>query len=131
MLTVEKALNLIKTNKKVAIVGLSPKEDRPSNRVAKFLLEQEFEITPVNPVHEQILERPVVKNLSALNPGDVDWIDLFVNPHRLADLTEDIIRLSPKLIWCQIGVVNDEFNQELEKAGIPYIANVCPKIEWK
>ena len=44
-------------------------------------------------------------------------------------LLDDILRLKPKLVWCQLSVVNEEFNTELDKAGIPYIANACPKIE--
>ena len=131
MLTIEQALNLIRKNRKVAVVGSSPKEDRPSNRVARFLIDKDFDITPINPVLDVILDKPVVKNLSGLQPGDVDWIDLFVNPHRLVDLVEDIVRLKPKLVWCQIGVVSKPFNQALEDAEIPYIADVCPKIEWK
>lgn len=131
MLNLEQALKIIKKNKNVAIVGLSPKEDRPSNRVGRFLLEKGFEITPVNPFFKTILERPVAKTLSDLEPGEVDWIDLFVGPKRLPELIDDILRLSPKLVWCQIGVVNDEFNKEMETADIPYIADVCPKIEWR
>ncbi len=131
MLNIEQALEIIRENKKVAIVGLSPKEDRPSSRVARFLLEKDFEITPVHPFHDVILDKPVLKNLSFLNPGEVDWVDLFVNPQRLMDLAEEILRLSPKLVWCQIGVVNEEFNRVLKTAGIPFIADVCPKMEWK
>ena len=131
MMQIDQALDFIKQNKKVAIVGLSPKEDRPSNRVAKFLIEKGCEIVPVNPVYEQILGKPCVKNLSDLKPGEVDWIDMFVNSQRLMDFTEDIKTLKPGLVWCQIGVVNQEFNKILEEAKIPYIADVCPKMEWE
>ncbi len=129
MLTVDQALEIIKANKKVAIVGLSPKEDRPSFRVAKFLIDKGFEITPVTPVYDEILGIPCKKSLVDLSAIDIGWIDFFVNPSKLMDFNADIPRLSPKLIWCQIGVVNAQFNQELENANIPYIVDVCPKIE--
>ncbi|MBU2512218.1 CoA-binding protein [bacterium] len=129
MLTVEQALKIIKTNRKVAIVGLSPKEDRPSFRVAKFLLDKGFHIIPINPTYEKILGIPCKKSLSDLSAGEIDWIDFFVNPSRLMDFSATVLKLSPKLVWCQIGVVSEPFNQELDKAGIPFIANVCPKIE--
>jgi hypothetical protein len=131
MLNVTQALDFIRQNKKVAIVGLSPKEDRPSYRVAKFLIDKGFDIIPINPGYQAILGKPCLKQLTDLAPGAVDWVDLFVNPKRLMDLATGITTLSPKLVWCQIGVVNHQFNQSLEKAGIPYIADVCPKMEWE
>lgn len=131
MWTVTQALQFIQQHKKVAIVGLSPKEDRPSFRVASFLLEKGFDITPINPGCKAVFGRPCLKQLSELTPGSVDWVDLFVNPQRLMDLLEEIIALSPKLVWCQIGVVNQQFNQALSEAGIPFIADVCPKLEWE
>ena len=79
---------------------------------------------------KEILDQICVKSLADLKPDSVDWVDLFVNPTRLTALIDDIIKLAPKLVWCQIGVVNDEFNKALDEANIPYITDVCPKIEW-
>jgi uncharacterized protein len=130
MLTAQEAVELINQYKKVAIVGLSPKEDRPSFRVGNFMKDQGFDITSVNPgPFDEIIGIKNHRSLAELNPGDVDWVDLFVNPTRLMGLLDDIKRLKPKLVWCQLSVVNDEFNAELDKAGIPYIADACPKIE--
>ncbi len=130
-LKVDEALKIIRQNRNVAIVGLSPKTDRPSFGVGRFLLEKGFNVIPVNPVHAKILEQPSVNTLADLDPDAVDWVDLFVSPERLPDFADDIIRLSPKLVWCQIGVVNPDFNQRLENAKIPFIVDVCPKNEWK
>lgn len=130
MLNAAEALDIIYNNKSVAIVGLSPKVDRPSYKVGKFLQEKGFAVTPVNPGHSEILGQSSIPSLSELKPGSIDWIDLFVNPTRLMPLLDEIIRIAPKLVWCQIGVVDDEFNQKLEDAGIRYIADKCPKIEW-
>ena len=129
MLTKTDALNFIKKHKKVAIVGLSPKTDRPSYRVGSFLIEKGFDIIPVNPAFEEILGKECVKSLGDLNPGDIDWIDLFVNPMRLMGLSQDIIQLSPKLVWCQLKIVNETFNQTMENENIPLIVDACPKIE--
>ncbi|MDX2470168.1 MAG: CoA-binding protein [SAR324 cluster bacterium] len=130
LFTPAKAIDLIKENKKVAIIGLSPKDDRPSYHVGEFLIGHGLEITPVHPVHEEILGLKAVKNLSQLAPGQVDWIDIFLNPKRLMDLLPEILRLQPKLVWCQIGVVDEEFNSAILDAGINLIFNHCPKIEW-
>lgn len=130
MLTAQEAVEVINQYKKVAIVGLSPKEDRPSHRVGNFMKDLGFKITSVNPgPFEEIIGLKNHRSLAELNPGDVDWVDLFVNPMRLMGLLDDIKRLKLKLVWCQLSVVNDEFNAELDKAGIPYIADACPKIE--
>ncbi|MBT3227359.1 MAG: CoA-binding protein [Deltaproteobacteria bacterium] len=130
-LNVAEALEIIRHNKKVAIVGLSPKTDRPSFGVGQFLLDKGFKVIPVNPMHEEILEQTSVFSLADLDPDTVDWVDFFVAPERLPDFANDIIRLSPKLVWCQIGIVNPAFNERLANAQIPFIADVCPKIEWK
>ncbi|MDT8445413.1 MAG: CoA-binding protein [bacterium] len=130
MISASEALTLIKANPKVAIVGLSPKEDRPSYHVGQFLAGHDFKITPIHPAHPEIMGFAAKASLAELSPGEVDWIDLFLNPDRLMDLVDEIKRLKPKLVWCQIGVVNEEFNALIEGAGIPLIANVCPKIEW-
>lgn len=129
MLTVEQALEIINQNKKVAIVGLSPKEDRPSHRVAKFLLDKGFEVIPVTPIYKEILGIPCKKALSEIEKGEIDWVDFFVNPTKLKEFTSDLVELSPKLVWCQIGVVDNEFNNQLTEKGIPYIADLCPKME--
>ena len=131
MLDVSAALEIVKNNKKVAIIGLSPKEDRPSYQVGNFLQNHDYQIIPINPgPYDEILGQKNIKILSNLQPGQADWIDIFLNPTRLMDISDEIIRLAPKLVWCQIGVVNEEFNQKLIAASIPVIANKCPKIEW-
>lgn len=129
MLTPNEALKIITQNKQVAIVGLSPKEDRPSYRVGKFLLQNGYKVTPVNPGQKEVLGQTCVKSLEDLDPQTIDWIDLFVNPSRLMDFADAIVNLSPKLVWCQLGVVNERFNTAMENANIPLIVDACPKIE--
>jgi len=126
----KEALEYIQAHKKVAVVGLSPKVDRPSYRVGNFMQELGFEITPIHPAHSEILGCAAKASLADLQPGEVDWIDLFVNPTRLMDLLPEILRLKPGLVWCQLGVVDAEFNHAVEKAGISLIFDHCPKIEW-
>ena len=130
MISAQEAIEFIKSNKKVAIVGLSPKDDRPSHHVGRFLQDLGFEITPIHPAHAEIIGCAAKASLAELAPGEVDWIDLFVNPTRLADLLPEIKRLQPKLVWCQLGVISEAFNAEVEAMGIKLIVDHCPKIEW-
>ena len=130
MLEINEALNLIRKFKKVAIIGMSAKTDRPSNRVGRFLMDKGFQVVPVNPGPQEIEGLKCKKSLADLAPKEIDWIDIFLRPDRLEAILPEIIRLSPKLVWCQIGVVNPSFNQQLKAANIPYIADLCPKMEW-
>jgi len=130
MISSANAVQFIKSNPKVAIVGLSPKTDRPSFHVGSFLSSHGFKITPINPNADEILGFASKSSLADLSPGDVDWIDIFLNPARLMGILPDILRLRPKLVWCQIGVVNEEFRQRLEQEGIQFIEDKCPAIEW-
>ncbi|MGK0289408.1 MAG: putative CoA-binding protein [bacterium] len=129
MITTEEAVEIIQNHPKVAIVGLSPKEERPSYRVGKFLQQENYKITPINPIHKEILGETSIASLQEIQPNQIDWIDLFVNPAKLMSFVDEIIRIQPKLVWCQIGVVSEEFEEKIAQAEIPIIMDVCPKIE--
>ncbi|OGG94633.1 MAG: hypothetical protein A2527_05460 [Candidatus Lambdaproteobacteria bacterium RIFOXYD2_FULL_50_16] len=131
MLDSKTAIEWIKKHKKVAIVGLSPKDDRPSYHVGQFLMAQGFEVTPIHPAHAEILGRPAKASLAQLAPGEIDWLDLFLNPSRLMDLLPEITRLKPGMVWCQLGVVDEEFNRKVEALGVLLVSDRCPKIEWR
>ncbi len=129
MIKIAEALKLIEKEKKVAIVGLSPKKDRPSYRVGKFLQDRGYKIYPINPFYNEILGEKSSAKLSDLSPGTVGWVDMFVKSSRLIDFTDEIIELRPVLVWCQIGVVSMEFERKLEDAGIRVIMDRCPAID--
>ena len=130
MLSTNQAVDFVNQHKKVAIVGLSPNEERASYRVGNFLKERGFDIIPVNPgLHEEIIGLKNRRSLENIAEGEVEWIDVFLNPGRLMGIIDEVIRIKPKMVWCQIGVINEEFNKRLEAAGIDYITDVCPKIE--
>jgi len=130
MLNGTEAIQWIKENKRVAIVGLSPKEDRPSHHVGQFLKGHGFAITPIHPAHTEIIGCAAKPSLADLEPGEVDWIDLFLNPTRLMDLLPQIERLKPGLVWCQLGVIDDDFSKAVEALGVQLVVDRCPKIEW-
>lgn len=131
MLKIVEALKIIEREKRVAVVGLSPKTDRPSYRVGKFLQDRGYKIIPVNPFYKEILGEKSVSKLSDLTPGSVGWVDMFVNPNRLMEFTDEIIELKPVLVWCQIGVVSVEFEREVEAAGIKVVMDRCPAIDLR
>ena len=116
--------------KVIAVLGLSPKADRDSYKVAKYLKEKGYKIIPVRPGQKEILGEPVVKSLDDLREP-VDIVDVFRNSEQIQEHVQEAIRLKPKVFWMQLGIENMEAAKELAAAGIDVIMNRCTKIEYE
>ncbi|MFH1429639.1 MAG: CoA-binding protein [Candidatus Margulisiibacteriota bacterium] len=114
--------------KRIAIVGLSPNPERPSNMVGRYLIDKDYEIIPVNPGHEEILGLRCYKSLPDI-PGPVDVVDIFRNPDTVIPVVEEAIKMGAKAIWFQIDVVNLEAGELAEENGLRVIMDRCIKIE--
>jgi len=119
---------LLLSSKIIAVVGLSPKIDKPSNRVAQYLIENGFRVIPVNPQHEEILGEKSYKSLSDI-PYRIDVVDIFMRPENVVPIVEEAVKLKPKAIWLQLGIINDEAKAIAEKNKIDFVQNLCIKIE--
>ncbi len=124
----EEIVEILRNTKKIAIVGLSPKEERDSNKVARYLIEQGYEVIPVNPGQDQILGRKCYKSLEEI-PFEVDMADLFVNPKRVPPIVDQAIAKKIPVIWMQLGIVNNEAARKAREAGAKVVMNRCVKIE--
>ncbi len=124
----EKIKDILSESKKIAIVGLSPKEDRDSNKVAKYLLENGYEIVPVNPGQKQILGQKCYPSLEEI-PFSVDVADLFLNPARVPPVVDQAIKKGLDIIWMQLGVIHNEAAQKARDAGITVVMDRCIKQE--
>jgi len=118
----------LESSKVIAIVGLSPKEDRPSNDVARYLKEKGYKIIPVNPGHEEILGEKSYPSLSAITEK-VDIVDIFRKSSEVLPVVEEAIKLNPKCIWLQLGIANDEAKRIAEENGIFFVQDKCIKLE--
>ncbi len=124
------ALRRILTNyKRVAIVGLSADWSRPSNFVAKYLLEHGFEVMPVNPKYDEILGQQCYPDLAAI-PTPVDIVDLFQRPERIPPFVDAAIDIGAKVIWMQLGIVHEEAAEKARAAGLEVVMDRCIKIEY-
>lgn len=121
---------LFKT-KSIAIVGLSEKENRPSFFAAKYLKNKGFNIFPVNPVTKKktILGTKVYKSLYDLDIKP-DMVDLFVKQERIENFVKQAIKIQTKTIWLQLGLIDKRSEKISKNAGINFIMNRCPKIEY-
>ena len=116
-------------NKRVAIVGLSDDWSRPSNFVGKYLLEHGFEVIPVNPKYDEILGQKCYADLKDI-PTPVDIVDLFQRSDRIPPFVDDAIKIGAKVVWMQLGIINEEAAQKARDAGLEVVMNRCVKIEY-
>lgn len=121
---------ILKSCQRIAIVGLSPKEARDSNRVARYLLKQGYEIVPVNPGQKKILGRPCYPSLAAI-PFQVNMANLFLNPSRVPPVVDQAIALGLQVLWMQLGVVNEAAARKARQAGIRVVMDRCIMEEHK
>lgn len=124
----EEIEEIIRNSRSIAIIGLSPKEKRDSNRVARYLIEQGFEVIPVNPGQKEILGRTCYRSLTDI-PFQIDIADLFLNPKRVPPVVDQAIEKKVGVIWMQLGVVHNEAAQCARNAGIKVVMDRCIKIE--
>lgn len=117
-------IDLLAGCRKIAVVGISPKQTRDSNRVARYLIEKGYDIIPVNPGQKEILGRPCFRTLSDI-PFKVDMADLFLNPSRVPAVVDQAIEMGVRCIWMQLGVVNNEAAVKARAAGITVVMNMC------
>jgi predicted CoA-binding protein len=123
-------LNTVKT---IAMVGISPKDNRPSYFAFKYLLERGYRMIPVNPgqAGKDILGQKVYAKLSEI-PEPVDMVDVFRAAQFAPAVVDEALTMTPRpaVIWMQLGVRNDEAAAKAEATGIKVVMNRCPKIEY-
>ncbi len=124
----EEIISVLQNSKKIAVVGLSPKEERDSNKVARYLMEQGYEVIPVNPGQKEILGQPCFRTLKDI-PFPVDLVDLFLNPKRIPPVVDEAIEIGAPVIWMQLEIVHQEAAEKARQAGATVIMNRCIKME--
>ena len=114
----------------VAVVGISPKEDRPSYEVAFYLKSKGYRIIPVRPDGEEILGEKVYRQLAEIpEEVEVDVIDIFRKSEDVPPVVEEAIKRGAKVIWMQEGVIHLEAAAKAEKAGLKVVMDRCMKKE--
>jgi predicted CoA-binding protein len=122
---------ILTRTRRIALVGASANPARASHGVLGFLVQKGFEVSPVNPgLAGQLLHgRMVAAGLADVQP--LDMVDIFRAADHVGPVVEAAIRLGAKIVWMQLGVVNDIAAEAARAAGLQVVMDRCPAIEWQ
>jgi predicted CoA-binding protein len=115
-----------------AVVGWSPRPDRPSHRVARFLHDHGKRVLPVNPRcvgADAGLDAPVAASLSEIHE-QIDVVDVFRRSSRAGGVADDAVVVGAGAVWMQIGVIDEAAAERATAAGLDVVMDRCPAIEW-
>lgn len=117
--------------KTIAVVGWSPKSDRPSHGVARFLHAHGYRVIPVNPGQAGLdsgLGEVVRASLADIEEA-IDMVDIFRRSEEVGPVVDQAIAIGAKVVWMQLGVINEPAAEAARKAGLQVVMNRCPAIE--
>ena len=122
--TPDQIRKLLREVKTIAVVGLSPRAERPSYRVSRAMQGFGYRIVPVRPAVTEVLGEKAYARLSDI-PFPVDLVDVFRNADEVGPIVDECIALGVKRLWLQDGVVNQEAAQRARAAGITVVMDRC------
>ena len=123
MNTIE-TINKIFTMKSIAVVGMSPKPERPSHYVALYLKENGYDIIPVNPGHSEIAGLKTYPSLSDI-PSKVEIVDIFRRSEYVMPIVKEAIKINAKALWLQDGIINEEASKIANSKHLLFVMNDC------
>jgi predicted CoA-binding protein len=122
--------SILEESKTVAVVGLSPREERDSHRVAKYLQSQGYCIIPVNPKADEILGERSYPDLASI-PEPIDVVDVFRRSEAVPEIVEEAIKVGAKAVWMQEGVIHEEAAARARGAGLQVVMDRCMMVEHR
>ena len=114
--------------RKIALVGASPKPERDSNDVMRYLIAKGYEVYPVNPRYSEVLGRKCYPSVLDI-PDEVEIVDLFVRPEFTMDYVEQAVKKGAKVVWFQFNTYNREAFKKAGEKGLVAVAHRCIKQE--
>jgi len=128
---IEQMKEYFQTCKSIAVIGCSPNPSKDSHKVAKYLLEVGYDMIPVYPKEKEILGQKVYRSLLEIDKP-VDMVVVFRKPAVVSAVADACIeRGDIKVLWTQIGIVNNEASQKAKEAGIAVVQNHCAMVEHR
>jgi predicted CoA-binding protein len=121
---------VLATPQTVAVVGCSPNPARDSHRIAKLLKAKGHRVIPVNPGHQEILDEKCYASLRDI-PEKVDMVDIFRRSEQVAPIIDQAIATGAKIVWMQLGVIDERAAAKAQQAGLIVVMDRCPAIEYR
>ncbi len=121
---------VLATPKTVAVVGCSPSPERDSHRIARLLQAHGHRVIPVNPGHREILGETCYASLRDI-PERVDMVDIFRRSEQVAPIVDEAIAVGAKIVWMQLGVIDEQAAAKAQNAGLTVVMDRCPAIEYR
>jgi predicted CoA-binding protein len=122
--TPEEILEILKSARRIAVVGHSERPDRDSYRVGRYLAEQGYEVFPVNPRAKSTSELRFYPDLASV-PGRIDVVDIFRKPEELGAIVDEAIRLGAGAVWMQDGLADNAAADRARAAGLRVVMSHC------
>jgi predicted CoA-binding protein len=119
---------ILKNYRVVAVVGLSPKPERPSFQVAQYLKDHGYRIVPVNPGQKEILGEKCYRSLADI-PFPIEVVDIFRNVEAIPAIVDEAIAVGAKVVWMQLGLEEPASAQKAREAGLQVVMDRCLKID--
>jgi len=133
LLTGDESARLLARSKRIALVGASPNPLRPSHGVMQFLIDQGYDVVPINPRCAEVLGQRSYATLeeATLATGRFDLVDIFRRPEHTPDIARSAVATGAGSLWLQLGVVNWEAARIAHDAGLPVVMDRCTRIEHR
>src|SRR5688572_6513795 len=126
----EHSLELMRDAKTIAVVGVSSNPTRPSNDIARYLIDAGYTVYLVNPNETEIFGLPVYDSVRDL-PERVDIVDIFRRSGDVPPVVDDAIAAGAATVWMQLGIVNEEAAAIARAAGLDVVMDLCIKVEHR
>jgi uncharacterized protein len=121
---------ILRESRTVAVVGLSANWFRPSYFAAKYMMDHGYRVIPVNPQYDEVLGQKCYKSLRDIPTSEqVDIVDCFRKSEEILPLADEAIAIHAKVLWMQLGVINEAAEEKARAAGLAVVMNRCVKIE--
>ena len=119
---------ILRRHRTVAVVGLSANWQRPSNFAAKYLQEHRYRVIPVNPAYQEVLGERCYPDLKSI-PEPVEIVNIFRRAEDVPPIVEDAIAIGAKVVWMQLGVMNEAAAARAREAGLQVVMDRCMKVD--
>jgi uncharacterized protein len=124
--------DLLRTSRRIAVVGASSNPDRPSHGVFRTLVAAGYDCVPVNPRETEVLGVPAVATLAeAAAAGPIDIVDVFRRPDLTEEIAREAVAVGARALWLQLGVVNWETARIAAEGGLAVVMDRCTAIELR